>query len=124
MGCKWICGEDIEFMACSVSILSLVICPGTKTDVTLQLFLGLHPFFNHNSSSIFLPTPQLLSRVITVLGTFPTLKISPPLSIPATGPCLLPLVSQPCWVFSTCTLPDFEGKGDGRSVCSSFPSSN
>lgn len=49
MGCKWICEEDIEFMACSISILSLVICPGTKTDVTFQLFLGLHLFLNHNS---------------------------------------------------------------------------
>lgn len=25
-------------------------------------------------------------------------------------PCLLPLVSQHCWVFSSCTLPDFQGK--------------
>lgn len=48
MGCKWICEEDIEFMACSVSILSLVICPGTGTDGTFQLFLALCLFFNHD----------------------------------------------------------------------------
>lgn len=114
MRCKWIYEEDIEFMACSVSILSLMICPGTNTDVTFQLFLERHLFLNHNSDQ----------HPPSVFGTFPTLLISRLLSSPATGPFTVSFLWYPsaAGFFPTALFLIMRERVMG-SLCSSFPSS-